>query len=339
VVGITHDLSYPHVYTELILAHCGGLGENDAIICCSVAAAQAVQRQVSAVRTLLRPRHASVQLPVIPYGIDAKSVVRFPRFLARTKLGLSPKDFVFLYVGRICGLTKADLTSLVRSFGSIFGGRIDVKLVLAGSTSSKTGQDWYESKLRDLIAKLTLHGQVRLVINPDDEVKTMLYGSADVFVTPACSLQESFGIAVLEAMACGLPVIASDWDGYRDIIVHGETGYLFKTRISDDAISPPSSAFESWPTLLEKIQQAVSLDFGECEEFMLSCEQDRKRTKALGRAGQRRVAQMFDWKIVLRQYQECWSNLIDFAEHKQVETSGVALFPNLPEFFKGHASW
>lgn len=53
---------------------------------------------------------------------------------------------------------------------------------------------------------------------------TRILGIADLFLLP--SLSESFGVAAAEAMACGVPVISSDVGGLRELVRHGETGYL-----------------------------------------------------------------------------------------------------------------
>ena len=55
--------------------------------------------------------------------------------------------------------------------------------------------------------------------------------SGDVFLSLPDNIQETFGLVVVEAMASGLPVLGSDWDGYRDLVVHGETGFLVPTRM------------------------------------------------------------------------------------------------------------
>jgi glycosyltransferase involved in cell wall biosynthesis len=73
-------------------------------------------------------------------------------------------------------------------------------------------------------------GQIRLLGRiPPDELPELL-SAYDVFVAP--SREESFGVAILEASACGLPVIGSETGGIPEVIIHEETGLLFP---SEDA--------------------------------------------------------------------------------------------------------
>ena len=58
----------------------------------------------------------------------------------------------------------------------------------------------------------------------DVETKIELYSNAAIFVCP--SIYEPFGIINLEAMACGTPVVAAAVGGIKEVVVHGETGYL-----------------------------------------------------------------------------------------------------------------
>jgi glycosyltransferase involved in cell wall biosynthesis len=66
----------------------------------------------------------------------------------------------------------------------------------------------------------------------DDEQLSRLYSAADVAVVP--SLEEAFGKTVVEAMACGTPVIAFDIGGPRDIITHLNDGFLAQPQSTDD---------------------------------------------------------------------------------------------------------
>ena len=63
-------------------------------------------------------------------------------------------------------------------------------------------------------------------IQPNSDALLGLYAAADLFVLP--SLGECFGIATVEAMAAGLPVIASEVGGIDDIIEQGENGYIVR---------------------------------------------------------------------------------------------------------------
>ena len=63
-----------------------------------------------------------------------------------------------------------------------------------------------------------------------EERKKLALAAADLFCSPADNLQETFGLSVLEAMASSLPVVASDWNGYRDLVEHGSTGWLVPCR-------------------------------------------------------------------------------------------------------------
>lgn len=75
-------------------------------------------------------------------------------------------------------------------------------LVLAG------GQGWGDARLTALIDELGIRNRVHLTGHVADDILPALYGAAEIFVYP--SLYEGFGLPVLEAMACGAPVITSN---------------------------------------------------------------------------------------------------------------------------------
>src|SRR5438045_9025590 len=77
--------------------------------------------------------------------------------------------------------------------------------------------------------EFSLSKHVRLLDTPSDKTKYALTAAADVFVSPGDSLQESFGITPIEAMACGIPQVVADWNGYRDTVSYGETGFFVPT--------------------------------------------------------------------------------------------------------------
>jgi len=76
------------------------------------------------------------------------------------------------------------------------------------------GRPWHEKELA-LVRQLGLEGRVRLIENPSDEELRVLYSFAAAFVYP--SRHEGFGIPLLEAMACGTPVLASNNEVFREV--------------------------------------------------------------------------------------------------------------------------
>ena len=67
------------------------------------------------------------------------------------------------------------------------------------------------------------------------EQRSSVWRAADIFTSLSDNIQETFGLVIVEAMASGLPVVASDWDGYRDLVVDGETGLLVPTAMVVDS--------------------------------------------------------------------------------------------------------
>jgi glycosyltransferase involved in cell wall biosynthesis len=104
--------------------------------------------------------------------------------------------------------------------------RDDIQLVIAGNGAALNG-------LRSLADKLNLGKQVRFIgFISVTELSTLL-NSVDIFVMP--SEAELLSIATLEAMACGLPVLAAEAQALPELVSHGINGYLFKPGNTEDA--------------------------------------------------------------------------------------------------------
>jgi N-acetyl-alpha-D-glucosaminyl L-malate synthase BshA len=86
------------------------------------------------------------------------------------------------------------------------------------------------------------------------ELVIPLLSSADVFLLP--SAQESFGLAALEAMACEVPVVASDVGGLPEVIEHGVSGFLHPTD-DLDGMAESAVALLSDPVLHERVRLAA----------------------------------------------------------------------------------
>src|SRR5213078_983333 len=97
-------------------------------------------------------------------------------------------------------------------------------------------------------------GDVFFAGRVSDEDKARFYKTADIFVAPSTG-QESFGIVLLEAMAAGRAVIASDIHGYKRVVQRNVTGLLVEPK-DPDAIAGALERLVCDPTLRERLGQA-----------------------------------------------------------------------------------
>jgi glycosyltransferase involved in cell wall biosynthesis len=82
----------------------------------------------------------------------------------------------------------------------------------------------YQQYLLDLIRRLDLCKHVRLLPGRDRAELPSLYAAADLFVNLTVHHDENFGLAQVEALACGVPVVGTHWGGLRDTVRNGVTG-------------------------------------------------------------------------------------------------------------------
>jgi N-acetyl-alpha-D-glucosaminyl L-malate synthase BshA len=107
------------------------------------------------------------------------------------------------------------IADVVRVFARVRE-RIPAKLILIGDGPERLF-------IQQLVRELKLNSDVQFM-GEQDQLEA-LFLCADLFLLP--SEQESFGLTALEAMNCGVPVIATGIGGLPEVITHGETGYLF----------------------------------------------------------------------------------------------------------------
>ena len=132
---------------------------------------------------------------------------------SREQLGLEPGIVYVVAVGRL--VRRKNLTSLLTVMARL--GRDDVHLLVIGDGPQQAG-------LAALADSLGLGRRVQFRGFVPDETKYQLLAAADIFALP--SLHEAFGLVYLEAMHCGLPVIAARPGGQEDFLDEGSTGFL-----------------------------------------------------------------------------------------------------------------
>jgi glycosyltransferase involved in cell wall biosynthesis len=151
---------------------------------------------------------------------------------------------------------------------------------------------------------------VSVVDGTDPAWRFAAWQAADLFSSLADSIQETFGLVILEAMACSLPVVAPDWDGYRDLVVDGETGQLVPTYLLRDATADATVRLllgaVDYDAFLGECNQAAVVDPAAAAAAFARLFADPALCQRLGAAGRQRVLERFTWAGVIRAYEELW---------------------------------
>ena len=160
-------------------------------------------------------------------GIDlerfdpTREEVRAEALRIRKELGLSPDDFVFVFIGRLVG--DKGINELVEAFGRLQKVHPEVRLILVGPEEAELdplkGETMAEIGSNDAISAVGRQSDVR-----------PWYAVADAFVFP--SYREGFPNCVIEAGAMGLPSIVTDINGSREIVLDGENGVVIPSKDS-----------------------------------------------------------------------------------------------------------
>jgi glycosyltransferase involved in cell wall biosynthesis len=160
------------------------------------------------------------KIKVIPNGINLEEFqIKNSKENCREKLGLELDKTIIIFFGNLVQYKGPNV--LLRAFANIKKVYPDVQLIFAGRGPMK-------NELKNLAKKLEVDERISFTGYVEQELKPLYYKSADIFCLPSVKLTEAFGIVNLEAMACGLPIVASELGGIPDLVKDGENGLLFK---------------------------------------------------------------------------------------------------------------
>lgn len=263
-------------------------------------------------------KSTSARVDLIPRSIDTEQFVpasENEKAEAREELGLPESGQILLYFGRVTPHTKGDLSPLLRSFQAATTTTTDY-LVIAGEEEPEGYRAHLVSEAQSLgIAdRVVFHGRVEAA----DRHK--YFAASDMFVLPSDTIIETLGLTVLEAMATGLPCIVSDWDGLRDTVVEGETGFKIPTwwMPAQDRVTALSSVSDFRTDSL-LVAQNVWIDTDRLAETIKILLRDPELRGTMGKKGRRRVEESYAQSKILERWISLWNELTEMAGKESPE--------------------
>jgi hypothetical protein len=138
------------------------------------------------------------------------------------------------------------------------------------------------------------------------------WAAADVFLLLSDTIIETFGQALVEAMAAGLPLVVSDWDGYRSIV---RDGFLIPTigapagAVGQTLALMDSLDMVGYPTYAGTVAAHTAVDVGAAAQALGSLLTSADLRARLGDAGRRHAFTQYAWPVVIEQYLRLFAEL------------------------------
>lgn len=349
LVGVIHTLCSEAVLRSLSALVTADLHPWDALVCTSTAGRAVVEEAIAATVESLRRRFGAPSLapaglpllPVIPLAIDPAQPFAPQdsrdqrRRRAREAMGIDAADFVVASVGRLSFHSKAHPLALYGALDRLAHRHPQVHLLECGHLFNAAIGEAYQ-QARGTFTNLRV-SQVGGLQVATEEQKWQVLAAADVFVSPADSIQETFGLSLLEAMAAELPVVATDWNGYRDLVEDGVSGLLIPCAdvmagLGDvDHIGIDHSlGMINYDMMLALRSLGVVIDADALEAALERLLLQPDLAREMGASGRERLIRRFSWQAVAGQYRELWAELQQRRQH------GAATAPEgKPEFDYG----
>ena len=349
LIGITHTLSTPAALRCLTNLPQANLHNWDALICTSRAARSALVAiwQHSDALGRMRGCHPPKrpQLPVIPLGVntdDFRPILT--RRDARRLLQLQDDAAVVLWTGRLELHCKAHHGATFRAMAHAAAAcpeRHWVLLMYGTAVMPKI-----PPALLEAASALCPGVEVRLLDGHDLSLGALARAASDSFISLVDCLQETFGLTPIEAMASRLPVVASDWNGYRDTVVDGRTGF----RIPTQSFEPGWNNLQIHQLACEdpaldhvsaRISSQISVDPAAAGAALARLAKSPEMAVAMGCLGEQRAREHYDWSVILQRYNELMD---DLQERRQQAKADPALAPlkshrPLPPLAQIFAAW
>lgn len=320
--GITHTTSSARAMDAIADLVGAPVQPWDALICTSTAVKDNVQRILQAqsehmARRLGAQRFPLPMLPVIPLGVHTGDFAFTADQCAasRQALGLGEQDVAVLFVGRLSFHAKAHPLAMYQALQAAraqlqAAGRLrgEVVLIECGWHANEAIARAYAQAAAAACPGVRVH----TLDGRQAGARTQAWSAADVFCSLSDNIQETFGITPIEAMAAGLPVVVSDWDGYKDTVRHGVDGLRVPTLMpsagqGQDLALRHALELDNYDMYCGLTCTLVAVDVGAATAAFVQLLCDPALRRRLGDAGRARAQQVYDWRHIMGRYEDLWA--------------------------------
>ena len=333
LTGITHTTASAGAMDEISQLVSSPLQPWDALICTSQSVKTHVERLIQQQLDYFSHRFQTQlqkpplpMLPVIPLGVhcDDFDTTEKQTKEARSLLGIDRDELIVLFVGRLSFHAKAHPLAMYQALER---------------ASQRTGKrvcllecGWfandYIEKAFEEAAQHACPSVRRFVLDGRDATKRkQAWAAADIFCSLSDNIQETFGITPIEAMARGIPVVVSDWDGYRETVRHGQDGFRIPTisapkGLGEDLARRHALEIDTYDMYCGYASSMVAMDIEQAADRFAELLQSDALRLDMGRSGRERARSVFNWPVLLKQYEALWR---EQNERRQAADRPVAL--------------
>ena len=337
ICGITHTTSSARIMDALGNLLIAPMQNWDSVICTSPAVRSHVLAILDAKKNYLNERFGiqkvpNINLPVIPLGIDTRRFEPLSKntTTARSTLKITDDEIVISFVGRLSWHAKAHPIPMylaVSEVAKITGKKI--VLVECGWYANDSIENVYkntQSIFSESFRFLHIDGR-------DPTSVENVYAASDIFVSLSDNIQETFGITPIEAMSAGIPVVVSDWDGYRHSVRDGIDGFRIRTLVPEmakqqDLIYRYEMKLDTYDYYCGHTSMSNIIDVGQLIHRLTELVQNSDLRVEMGQHGQVRARDHYDWSIIIREYIQHWESLeVDRKSNDDLALAAPSIWP------------
>lgn len=347
--GVTHTISSRAILDAVADLVTAPVMPWDAIILTSRAVEQAVSVVLEHAEDRLRHRIGASRfirplLQVIPLGIHAHRFKRndADRVRWRTQLKLDDDTIAILFFGRLSVHAKASPFQLAQAVEQAArSGRERYAMIWCGWFNDEFQRRAFTHTAKQMAPSVDFHyvdGRVA-------DARFSIWSAADIFCSLSDNIQETFGLTVIEAMAAELPVVVSNWDGYRDTVKDGTTGVLIDTFLPNTSFADLAyryiSGLDTYDAFIGTISQFCIVDVEQTAQWISRLARDADLRRKFATAARSAAETEFDWSVVLPRYQELWNAQREMLEQARRDVASSSRQPQAldpAKIFAGFAS-